>query len=304
MTSKRRTSSLNKAPRDHRDGAITTYGRMELDSHADTIVLGSNAIVMHYTTRECDVSPYSDANDPIKNVSIVTGATVVTGAETGMTLILLFNEAIWMGDLLDHSLINPNQLRHYGIDVQDNPYHADGLHIASTGDDFIHTIKADGTTKYFDSRTPTNHELATCPHIVLSSPNEWNHRDVHFPQNAHHFAEGCNISQVKPNHSSASIEHLPEFNLGTHNYDRRAITRVISKRLIAVIKIHDKDDLPPDVPLPKTFATSKRHAGISAETLSEWWLIGLAQAQETIKVTTQNCTRSAVLPLSRRYRAD
>jgi hypothetical protein len=107
-TSKRRPSSLNNAPRDPRDGSITTYGRMELDSHADTIVLGSNAIVMHYTTRECDVSPYSDAYDPIKNVPIVTGATAMTCAKTGMTLILLFNEAIWMGDLLDHSLINPN----------------------------------------------------------------------------------------------------------------------------------------------------------------------------------------------------
>ena len=59
-----------------------------------------------------------------------------------------------------------------------------------------------------------------------------------------------------------------------------------------------------DIPLPKTFATSKRHAGITAQELSERWLIGLTQAHETIKVTTQNCIRSAVLPLSRRYRAD
>ncbi len=60
----------------------------------------------------------------------------------------------------------------------------------------------------------------------------------------------------------------------------------------------------PDVPLPKTFAKSKRHANVTAQELSERWLIGLTQAHETIKVTTQNCIRSAVLPLSRRYRAD
>ena len=41
-----------------------------------------------------------------------------------------------------------------------------------------------------------------------------------------------------------------------------------------------------------------------AKDLSERWFIGLAQAIETIKATTQNCIRSAILPLSRRYRAD
>jgi hypothetical protein len=43
---------------------------------------------------------------------------------------------------------------------------------------------------------------------------------------------------------------------------------------------------------------------VTAQELSERWFIGLTQARETIKVTTQNVTRSAVLPLSRRYRAD
>ena len=34
-------------------------GKVELDSHADTIVAGSNCVIMHYTGRECDVSPYT-----------------------------------------------------------------------------------------------------------------------------------------------------------------------------------------------------------------------------------------------------
>jgi hypothetical protein len=54
----------------------------------------------------------------------------------------------------------------------------------------------------------------------------------------------------------------------------------------------------------RTFATGKRHSDVSAQELSERWFIGIAQAHETIKVTTQNYTRSAILPLSRRYRAD
>ncbi|KAI2511667.1 Reverse transcriptase (RNA-dependent DNA polymerase) [Fragilaria crotonensis] len=91
--------------------------------------------------------------------------------------------------------------------------------------------------------------------------------------------------------------------MSTHDFDQRDITCVISDRLIAEIRVQREAEgpqPPADVPLPKTFATSKRHSGITAQELSERWLIGLTQAHDTIKVTTQNCVRSAVLPLSRR----
>ena len=50
-------------------------GKVELDSHADTIVAGSNCVVMHYTGRECDVSPYTEEYKPIQDVPIVQAAT-------------------------------------------------------------------------------------------------------------------------------------------------------------------------------------------------------------------------------------
>jgi hypothetical protein len=309
-TSHRRASSLKHNGRRRPDNTSqlrVTYGRMEIDSHADTIVLGGNAIIMHYTNRECDVSPYADSYEPIRNVPIVSGATAVTSPDTGMTCILIFNEAIWMGELLDHSLINPNQLRFHGINVQDNPFGDVAMHIASDADNFSHPMNADGTTIFFDSRTPTRYELDNCPHIVLSSPNEWNPRDVQFPTPRHHVEEGRrDVSEVvSQSHLELTLKtDLPPFDMSTHNFDAQAITCAISDRLIAEVRIQHGDIPPDNVPLPKTFATSKRHAGITAQELSERWLIGLTQAHETIKVTTQNCIRSAVLPLSRRYRAD
>jgi hypothetical protein len=45
-----------------------------------------------------------------------------------------------------------------------------------------------------------------------------------------------------------------------------------------------------DVPLPKTLRSNKCHSGVTAEELSERWMIGLTQAQETIRITTQNGT--------------
>ena len=59
-----------------------------------------------------------------------------------------------------------------------------------------------------------------------------------------------------------------------------------------------------DVPSSKTFHTSERKSTVSASDLSERWFIGLKQATQTIKSTSQRLLRSAILPLARQYRAD
>ena len=56
--------------------------------------------------------------------------------------------------------------------------------------------------------------------------------------------------------------------------------------------------------MPSVFQSSKRHTDVSPEDLSERWFISIKTAKETLKRTTQRFLRSALLPLSRRYRAD
>ena len=51
------------------------YGRVELDSHADTTVAGSNCVLLAYTGRECDVTPYDSCYEPAKGIPIVHAAT-------------------------------------------------------------------------------------------------------------------------------------------------------------------------------------------------------------------------------------
>ena len=53
-----------------------------------------------------------------------------------------------------------------------------------------------------------------------------------------------------------------------------------------------------------TFKSIKRHNDINEETLAENWCIGPIKARSTLEATTQNFKRSAILPISRRYRAD
>jgi len=93
-----------------------TSAMNECDTNADTCVLGTNFLVLAYTTRTADVYAYDTSIRLLQNVPIVTGATAYDCPTTGKTFILVFHEALYYGMSLDHSLINPNQVRHFGID--------------------------------------------------------------------------------------------------------------------------------------------------------------------------------------------
>ena len=88
----------------------TTPGAMafnESDSNVYTCCLGMNFTVLSYTNRTADVNPYDDSYTPITNVPIVTGTTTYHHGD-GTSYILVINEALYYGQKLKHSLINPN----------------------------------------------------------------------------------------------------------------------------------------------------------------------------------------------------
>jgi hypothetical protein len=136
----------------------------EMDTHADTCVLGRNFTPLHYTGRVCNVQPYSDDYSPVTDIAIITGATAYDCTSTFQTYILVFNEGLDFIDRLQHSLINPNQMRYAGINVQDNPFASDGLYIRAKDGitDLSIPMSTQGTIIKFPSRTPSSEELATC----------------------------------------------------------------------------------------------------------------------------------------------
>ena len=262
---------------------------MELDSHADTVVLGRNCVILSYTGRECDVSPYTDVYDAIKGVPIVTGATAWTTQATGETYILVFHEALWMGNTMDHSLLNPNQMRHYGIQVNDNPYGDVQMHLASEDGSVIIPLHSEGTTIYLQSRTPSEKELQTCVHVTLTSASPWDPREVCFPEPKQLVEEG--------NWPTNQVNALARRDCQESQWS----SNEFATRLLAEVRI---DVILDDVPMRRTFTSNERHSDVSSAELSDRWGIGLLQAQNTIRITTQKGIRSAILPLSRRYRAD
>ena len=85
-----------------------------------------------------------------------------------------------MGDNMDHYLVNPNQMRHYGNKVQDNPMSAYPLSIITQENKFYMEIEMDGTIVYAETHSPNENELQTFPHIMLLSPHNWNTNAVWF----------------------------------------------------------------------------------------------------------------------------
>ena len=300
--SQARTISSSTSP------PATIYGRCELDSHADTIVAGANCIVLHYTGQECSVHPYSETYSPIDNVPIVNAATAYQCQDTRQTYILVLNECLWMGDTMNHSLINQNQLRNFGTTVHDNPFSSTDIAIISNDHEYSIPLQVEGTIVYLDTHTPTVDELENCPRIVLSSSSPWDPKTVKFPQAPSY------ISQVISDYRDSETVSM----VHNDNENHRTIFSLSSfKQRISAMKIlnnfdpdddisvkPDEDAGTSDIPTIPTFQSSDRHTDVSPEDLSERWHIPIQQAINTLKNTTQRFLRSATLPLSRRYRAD
>ena len=284
-----------------------TFGRCELDSHADTIVAGSNCVILQYTGKECDVSPYRDDYDSISNVPIVHAATAWQSPVTGQTFILVLNEALWMGSM-DHSLINPNQLRHFGVSVQDDPTSSRPLSIITEDKDFCMELSMAGTIVYMDTHSPTAKELNECPHIHLSSSNPWNPHTVTFPKSSLSLEDEIGdlrfISALSSCDNDIIEDNLREDDI----FNLNSLSRRISGMNVMQSPFNDlpenTDSGSADVPLPNTFSSSERHTDVTPQDLSSKWGISIPTAIKTLKKTTQTFLRSAILPLGRRYRTD
>ena len=265
---------------------LSTHGRIELDSHADTVVLGSICVVLHHTGKVCEVSPYTDEYDAITDVPVVRGATLWTDQHTNEEYIFIFNEALWMGNTLTHSLINPNQLRAFGTIVQDNPYHTDPLGITPPPYDLEIPLRTAGTIIYANTHAPTQAELATLPSIAHTLSVDWDPHHVWFPSHDVEEARRATINAIQTR-QQRDVHQYGWYNIEPGLQGTVVDPASFSIRLISAVQIYDPLQLKEDVPSAKTFHTSKRKSTVSASDLSEWWFIGLKQATHTIKSTSQ-----------------
>ena len=121
------------------------------------------------TSRTTDVYTEYPSYKPLYNVPIVSGATTVTINITGNKFIMVVNEALYYGNKLYHSLINPNQLRCYGTMVWDNNFDPNMDICLDTCEGYTIDLIPDGTSIGSSLHVPMEEELMEISHIEVIS---------------------------------------------------------------------------------------------------------------------------------------
>ena len=91
---------------------------------------------------------------------------------------------------MQHTLINPNQLRQFGIIVKYDPYATDEPMCIEVEDvEFVMPLQSDGTVIYMDTLTPRDENLCSVPPVTITSTQPWNPRDIQFFKTSRHMQE-------------------------------------------------------------------------------------------------------------------
>ena len=299
-----------------RIGSEGRRGRVELDSHADTCVAGANFQLVETTGEYAIVHPYSDGYEPVK-VPIATVETAYTSPITGETVILVGHQHLYFGDKMDHSLLNPNQLRHAGATVWDCPkqFNLDSEFCIRLEDDegepFVIPLELHGVIQYLECHIPTDEENMRCRRIEYTSDAPWDPYSTDFEENeraATSFDE-YRVSEIRSRRQEIAVV---DFEQSGTLYER-LVSAVQVELQKAALSQASPDEQDHDTPLESDgvmndFARyakaveTLRKPVVDEQLLSRRWGIGVETARRTIKGTTQVGIRTRNLPMERRIR--
>jgi len=119
----------------------------KIDNHADMCCLGANFIPLYFMGKICDISPFLESMPLANNIEICSSAMAYDDPNS-TTVILVVNEALWMGNHMQHSLLNPCQICAVGISLCNDPMDPNqyfGIKVESTQV----ALKMQGTTCTF-----------------------------------------------------------------------------------------------------------------------------------------------------------
>ena len=293
--------------------------RNELDTHADTSCAGANWALLEYTGEICEVSPFLTTYDPIQEIPVARCCTVWTSDQTGIDYLLVGDQMLWFGTLLPNSLLNPNQIRSFGLEVFDNPFNDQEFGI--DGHDAFIPFDTTGTIVHFDSRVPTGWEKTHLPIICLTS-DTWDptselsnqgiqSREYNELRTIRSLTSGMSqrqIAAIRMSEENSRIVRKSQIESELGKISSAYIEREFCERLIGSVNIataYRKDiDEWEEQKKVSSIITNDRHSKVSPEELARKWNIGLQTAKDTLKVTTQIGIRTAVHPMTRRVRVD
>jgi hypothetical protein len=282
-----------------------TYERTELDSRADTCCVGASARVIEYTGRHCQVHAFNPRYKPLTKVPIVKAVTAYD-TNDGEVLILCMNQALYFGDEMPNTLLNPNQLRSHGVIVDDCPIHLSpdkrSTHSLYFPDEQVRLpLELHGCISYLPTRLPTMDEINRCQWLELTSDTDWDPYSEDFA-NRESKAQANDLPEPKERLEIFSVTAEELFHSGDQMM--ASISSVFSEQQVLQHPLFNQPSrLPQSVDVTVDgLSTGKVTSQISSEQLAKKWGIGVKAAEKTLDATTQKFIRSSVHPIERRYR--
>ena len=95
------------------------YSKTELDTHADTCVVGKHCLITHEFDRLVSVTGYDPNQGKVKDLKIVSAVIAYDCHSTGEVIIIKINQAIHIKSML-HDFMCPMQIRMNDINAFDS----------------------------------------------------------------------------------------------------------------------------------------------------------------------------------------
>ena len=306
----------------------SSEARTELDSHADTCVVGDNALIIREHERQVSVTGYDGARP--KTFKIVDAIVGYTNPYTGATRYLEVNQAILIPGL-KHNLLCPLQLRVNEVGVReipkfllDDPTDEDHAITIVDGDEkFIIPLQINGVTSCFYTFKPTTHEYETqgvmgdnVLELTYGDP-EWDPHDPSFGKREEAMLDEKGRVRDRPAKPPRQLFSVESKMLETMDF----VDMLMANRNVSVTSSTKQVLDPADrgqgtQPEEKglfsnlfdrvcSALSSVTKPVLDAPTLARRWGIGLEAAKNTLKKTTQRAIRTVAHPsISRRFRTN
>jgi len=309
----------------------TTETTLDLDSHADTSVLGAGALIFLDYDRPVIVEAY-DPRLGSAQYSTVSGAVAYDDPHSGRTLLLVINQAIHIPHL-DHHLLCPMQCRVNDVTVDETPKflardptettHALTL---TDPDDPLQTVtlplRLRGVISFLNVRTPTVEQFndQTIPRLELTSQTlTWDPQTTAYADQEAAMMDftGAIVTRTRVRDQfptiiramASSRSHTDLIDLTHDDYFAAALLA----RVVVSSAQTRPDQMTSDQTRPNQTSTgftpaltgnvrARTTPGIDFLTLARRWGISPDAARQTLSRTTQRGVRTCLNPtLSRRF---
>ena len=288
----RRVSSLSQT---------SPFSRSDLDSHADTCCVGSNAHIHHESSsKTVEVQPFLNSLGTAKKTPIVSASVAYDCPFTLKSYLLHIHQALFFEEL-EHNLLNPNQCRMNDVIINECP-----KFLSSQPNDETHSIyfpKEDvriplsthGVHSYLPTRKPTLWELDHLDELELTSNDlEWDPHATTFSEHENNMLD--DRGHHRPPRTRTNTRSVAALGISQVSNCLTEISSTLEPELF-VEALNSQNRI--------SSVNSKERQTMSAAKLANRWNIGLDAAKRTLDRTTQRGIRLVANPsINRRLRTN